>query len=99
MTLFKSKSLDIDTLIEDNQNNPRNNAFLRIFKYIFTEYEKVLKEKDAIDFMPDAKFMVQTICGKGGGRADMAQGGGLLPDDLEQRFKKIRLEVETKLAK
>jgi DNA helicase IV len=51
LTLFKSKSLDINKLIEDNRNNSRNNTFLRIFNYIFIEYEKVLKEKDSIDFM------------------------------------------------
>ena len=42
--------------------------------------------KDALTHMPDAKSMVQAICGKGGGRPDMAQGGGLLAQDLEQRF-------------
>lgn len=50
--------------------------------------------KDAIGILPEAKLMVQTICGKGGGRADMAQGGGVLVDDLEQRFEKIRQEVK-----
>ena len=49
--------------------------------------------KDAINELPDAKFMVQTLCGKGGGRPDMAQGGGLLPEDLEARFNTIREKV------
>jgi len=51
LTLFKSKSLDIDLLIEENKNNGRNLTFLKIFKYIYLEYEKALKDSGSIDFM------------------------------------------------
>lgn len=54
--------------------------------------------KDAVGFLPEAKVMVQVICGKGGGRADMAQGGGLLPKDLEQRFEEIKHKVNEQLG-
>lgn len=45
--------------------------------------------KDIIGTVPTAADFVKAICGKGGGRADMAQGGGEAPDDLEQRIEKI----------
>jgi alanyl-tRNA synthetase len=38
----------------------------------------------------NAADLVRHLCGKGGGRADMAQGGGVVPDDLEQRMQAIK---------
>lgn len=54
--------------------------------------------KSAIGKLPDAKVLVQKICGKGGGRADMAQGGGLLVDDLEARFELIKQDVRSAIG-
>lgn len=54
--------------------------------------------KAALDKSPTAKELVQVICGKGGGRDDMAQGGGLLPDDLAQRFDKVKQLVKDKVS-
>jgi len=51
LTLFKSKSLDIDDLIESVDEDKRTLTFLKIFKYIFLEYQSQLKKDKAIDFM------------------------------------------------
>jgi len=39
--------------------------------------------------VPTAGQFVQHLCGKGGGRKDMAQGGGPVPVDLESRLAQI----------
>ena len=51
LTLFKSKSMDIDALIEANKRNERHFIFLKIFKYVYKKYEAKLKETDSIDYM------------------------------------------------
>lgn len=40
--------------------------------------------------VPGAADLVKHLCGKGGGREDMAQGGGRVPDDLDERISQIR---------
>lgn len=50
--------------------------------------------KDVVGMAPSAKALVQTICGKGGGRDDMAQGGGLLVADLDDRFKVVKKQIQ-----
>ena len=42
-----------------------------------------------IGIVPSAPVYVKILCGKGGGRDDMAQGGGELPDDIDERVKNI----------
>jgi alanyl-tRNA synthetase len=49
--------------------------------------------KDIVGKVPPAKDYVVAICGKGGGRADMAQGGGALPKDLDKRLASIQTMV------
>lgn len=44
-----------------------------------------------------AKQLVQSVCDKGGGRPDMAQGGGALPVDFKQRIESIYTIVEQQL--
>ncbi|MCH9756838.1 MAG: alanine--tRNA ligase [Gammaproteobacteria bacterium] len=39
--------------------------------------------------VPKAGTFVQALCGRGGGRDDMAQGGGALPDDLTSRMDEV----------
>lgn len=39
--------------------------------------------------VPSAATLVRHLCGKGGGREDMAQGGGRVPDDLNGRLDAI----------
>lgn len=46
--------------------------------------------KDIVNKMPSAVSFVRLLCGKGGGREDMAQGGGPLPDDLDKRLAQIK---------
>lgn len=45
--------------------------------------------KSICDRVPSAGVFVKYLCGRGGGRADMAQGGGLAPDDLDEKIEKL----------
>ena len=45
--------------------------------------------KSLIGKVPPAADYVRHLCGKGGGRADMAQGGGSKPDDLDEKLNAI----------
>ena len=49
--------------------------------------------KSILGKAPTAADLVKHLCGKGGGRDDMAQGGGVVPDDLEEKIKQIRAMV------
>ncbi|KTC89965.1 alanine--tRNA ligase [Fluoribacter dumoffii] len=46
--------------------------------------------KNILDKAPNAATLVRHLCGKGGGRDDMAQGGGAIPDNLEKKIEEIR---------
>lgn len=46
--------------------------------------------KNILNQAPTAANLVRHLCGKGGGRDDMAQGGGAAPDNLEQKIEEIR---------
>ncbi|MFI4963105.1 MAG: alanine--tRNA ligase, partial [Legionellales bacterium] len=46
--------------------------------------------KSILGKAPGAAELVKLLCGKGGGRDDMAQGGGPVPDNLEERVQHIR---------
>ncbi len=45
--------------------------------------------KSILGTVPNAGAFVRHLCGKGGGRDDMAQGGGDVPVDLEQKIAQI----------
>jgi alanyl-tRNA synthetase len=45
--------------------------------------------KSILGKAPTAASLVRHLCGKGGGRDDMAQGGGPVPADLEQKIADI----------
>ena len=45
--------------------------------------------KNILGKVPTAAMLVQYLCGKGGGRDDMAQGGGLVPEDLDKKMSHI----------
>lgn len=45
--------------------------------------------KNIIGLVPSAVDLVKHLCGKGGGRVDMAQGGGELPTDLTSKVAEI----------
>jgi alanyl-tRNA synthetase len=44
--------------------------------------------------VPNAAELIRHLCGKGGGRPDMAQGGGLVPADLAHKLTQMRIMVE-----
>lgn len=50
--------------------------------------------KNIIGKAPSAATLVKHLCGKGGGRDDMAQGGGAAPDDLEDKIQEIRAMIK-----
>ena len=53
--------------------------------------------KDCIGKAPAPRELVSAICGKGGGRDDMAQGGGALPDDLDARIESVTAMIKQAL--
>ncbi|HAT1594900.1 TPA: alanine--tRNA ligase [Legionella pneumophila] len=50
--------------------------------------------KNIIGKAPSAAQLVRHLCGKGGGRDDMAQGGGVVPEDLNGKIKEIKEMIE-----
>ncbi|HBB7076660.1 TPA: alanine--tRNA ligase [Legionella pneumophila] len=50
--------------------------------------------KNIIGKTPSAAQLVRHLCGKGGGRDDMAQGGGNVPEDLNSKIKEIKEMIE-----
>ncbi|HAU0207276.1 TPA: alanine--tRNA ligase [Legionella pneumophila] len=50
--------------------------------------------KNIIGKAPSAAQLVRHLCGKGGGREDMAQGGGDVPEDLNSKIKEIKEMIE-----
>lgn len=50
--------------------------------------------KDILGKAPTAATLVRHLCGKGGGRDDMAQGGGAVPDNLPEKIKEIKEMIE-----
>lgn len=46
--------------------------------------------KNIIGKTPSAATLVKHLCGKGGGRDDMAQGGGAVPADLDAKVNQIK---------
>lgn len=46
--------------------------------------------KNILGKVPGAAALVRHLCGKGGGRDDMAQGGGNVPVDLEVKINEIK---------
>ncbi|CEG57333.1 alanine--tRNA ligase [Legionella fallonii] len=46
--------------------------------------------KNILGKAPTAATLVRHLCGKGGGRDDMAQGGGVVPDNLPEKIKQIK---------
>ncbi|MBA2651887.1 MAG: alanine--tRNA ligase [Tatlockia sp.] len=49
--------------------------------------------KDLVGRLPSAAMLVKHLCGKGGGREDMAQGGGRVPDDLDEKISQIQAMI------
>ena len=54
--------------------------------------------KSCLGKVPSSLELVRAICGKGGGRADMAQGGGKVPPDIEERLAAIKDRVKAYLT-
>lgn len=49
--------------------------------------------KTLLGQVPTAAMLVKHLCGKGGGREDMAQGGGRVPDDLDEKISQIQAMI------
>lgn len=49
--------------------------------------------KSLLGRVPTAAMLVKHLCGKGGGREDMAQGGGRVPEDLDQKISQIQTMI------
>ncbi|CAM2946257.1 alanine--tRNA ligase [Legionella worsleiensis] len=49
--------------------------------------------KNSLGKAPSAALLVRHLCGKGGGRDDMAQGGGSVPEDLDAKIKEIKAMI------
>ena len=49
-------------------------------------------------FAPNAVSCVRRLCGTGGGRDGLAQGGGSVPDDLDQRVAELEREITAGLS-
>lgn len=50
--------------------------------------------KSILGRVPTAAMLVKHLCGKGGGRDDMAQGGGPVPEDLKAKIGEIAKMVK-----
>lgn len=50
--------------------------------------------KNIIGKAPSAAVLVKHLCGKGGGRDDMAQGGGVVPENLAAKIAEIKDMVQ-----
>lgn len=50
--------------------------------------------KSLLGRVPNAATFVRHLCGKGGGREDMAQGGSVVPDDLDEKIAQIRKMIQ-----
>ena len=51
--------------------------------------------KNLLGRVPSAASFVKHLCGKGGGRDDMAQGGGVVPANLKEKIDEIRAMLAT----
>jgi alanyl-tRNA synthetase len=49
--------------------------------------------KNLLGRVPTAAELVKHLCGKGGGREDMAQGGGRVPQDLKEKISQIQTMI------
>lgn len=49
--------------------------------------------KSLLGRVPTAAMLVKHLCGKGGGREDMAQGGGRVPNDLDEKISQIKAMI------
>ncbi|MBA2711455.1 MAG: alanine--tRNA ligase [Tatlockia sp.] len=49
--------------------------------------------KNLLGQVPSAAMLVKHLCGRGGGREDMAQGGGRVPDDLDEKILQMRAMI------
>jgi alanyl-tRNA synthetase len=50
--------------------------------------------KSILGKVPSAADLVRHLCGKGGGRDDMAQGGGQVPSDLPEKLAQIKSMID-----
>jgi alanyl-tRNA synthetase len=61
--------------------------------HVIASVSKPLLEKGVLK----AGTFVKALCGRGGGRDDMAQGGGAVPDDLDARMTQVLSLIEASM--
>ena len=54
--------------------------------------------KSCLDKLHEPKELIQIICGKGGGRRDMAQGGATISSDLDAKLDKVLSLIKESLV-
>lgn len=54
--------------------------------------------KSLLGKVPAAGHYVKQLCGKGGGRDDMAQGGGIVPDNLSEKIAEIKAMIMSSIV-
>ncbi|NDH08614.1 MAG: alanine--tRNA ligase [Gammaproteobacteria bacterium] len=54
--------------------------------------------KNLLDIAPNAQELIKQLCERGGGRPDFAQGGGMVPMDLDEKINGIEEKLNAILA-
>ncbi len=81
----------------DQLRSTMQNAVIVLYKRDGHKINVIVSvDKKLIGSLPSAKDLVQIICGKGGGRDELAQGGGLTPHDLDERIANLIQTINQK---
>ncbi|WP_367605951.1 alanine--tRNA ligase [Legionella sp. W05-934-2] len=84
----------------DQLRSSMQNAVIMLYKIEDDKINVIAAvDKALIGGMPSAKELVQILCGKGGGRDELAQGGGPLPTDLNERLLQVDTMIKQKVSR
>ncbi|MGQ3888880.1 alanine--tRNA ligase [Legionella sp. CNM-1927-20] len=96
------KQLDMDSqglrITLDQLKGSLNNAVVVLYMIDGQRINVVAGlSKSLINRAPSAVTLVKLLCGKGGGRDDMAQGGGQVPEDLASKVNEVKATVAAQI--